>query len=104
MSIEVGRYTFEGPYKMFLTDELKDRAGVYAIHCYMNKTYDLIDVGETATIKSRLEQHERKGCWNRKCTGILTVSVYYTPRLRQVRRILIEQVIRKKYNPPCGRK
>lgn len=101
MNIKIGEYTFEGPYTS--TDELEDRAGVYVILCYRNKTYYPIDVGETATVKSRVKKHDRKDCWNRECTGNLTISVYYTPRMRQLRRIIIEQIIRKKYDPPCGR-
>ena len=101
MSINVGRYTFEGPYT--ITDKLEDRSGVYAIHCYKDNKYYLIDVGESASVKTRVENHDRKNCWERNCSGTLAVSVYYTPNLQQVGRIQIEQEIRTQYDPPCGK-
>lgn len=100
MSITVGRYTFEGPYTA--TADLKDRSGVYAIHCYRDNAYSLVDVGESATVKTRVDNHDRKACWERNCTGTLTVSVYYTPLLQQAGRMEIEQEIREQFNPPCG--
>lgn len=101
MSITVGKYTFEGPYT--LTGKLEDRSGIYAIHCYRDNKYLLVDVGESATVKSRVESHERKDCWTRACAGTLTVSAYYTPNLQQTGRIQIEQEIRNQFNPPCGK-
>jgi len=101
MSITVGGYTFEGPYT--LAGKLEDRSGIYAIHCYRDNKYYLIDVGESATVRSRVETHERKSCWQRNCSGALTVSVYYTPHLQQAGRMQIEQEIRNQYNPSCGK-
>ena len=100
MSITVGKYTFEGPYT--LTGKLEDRSGIYAIHCYKDNKYHLIDVGESATVKARVENHDRKTCWSRNCSGTLTVSAFYTPNLQQAGRMLIEQEIRRQYDPPCG--
>ena len=101
MAIQVGNYTFEGPYTN--TSALQDRSGVYAIHCYYSNTYYLIDVGESANVKSRVEGHDRKSCWSRNCNGILTASVYYTPNLLPTKRREIEQTIRAQFDPPCGR-
>lgn len=98
MSISVGKYTFEGPYTG--TNNLEDRSGVYAIHC-RNNNY-LLDVGESAKVKERIENHDRKDCWTRNCIGTVTVSVLYTPNHRQSGRMAIEQEIRNQYNPPCG--
>lgn len=100
MSIAVGSYTFEGPHTN--TDNLQDRSGVYAIHCYRDQAYYLIDVGESAQVKNRIDNHDRKDCWTRNCRGTLTVSVLYTPNLQQAGRQLIEQELRNQYNPPCG--
>lgn len=101
MAIRVGRYSFEGPYTS--TGKLEDRSGVYAIHCYRDNNYTLIDVGESANVKSRVESHERKDCWKRNCSSTLTVAVLYTPNLQQAGRMLIEQEIRNQYDPPCGK-
>ncbi len=100
MTITVGNYTFEGPYTN--TSSLNDNSGVYAIHCNRDGEYRLIDVGESATVKSRVDNHDRAECWNKNCSGTLTVSVLYTPNKQQAGRKEIEQELRNQYNPPCG--
>jgi hypothetical protein len=100
MSITVGPYTFDGPHKS--TDSLVDGAGVYAIHCYRDQRYYLVDVGESATVRTRVEGHDRQDCWRRNCNGALTVSVLYTPNLPQASRREVEQVIREQFAPCCG--
>jgi hypothetical protein len=102
MSITIGRYSFNGPYTS--TNDLEDRSGVYAIHCHRDNEYNIVDIGESATVKTRVENHDRKECWKRNCIGALTFSVYYTPGLQQAGRIEIEQDIRKQYRVPCGEK
>jgi hypothetical protein len=100
MAITVGNYSFEGPYTS--TDKLEDRSGVYAIHCKVEDKYYLIDIGESSEVKTRIENHDRRDCWTKNCKGTLTVSVYYTPNLQQPGRKLVEQELRKLYNPVCG--
>jgi len=100
MSIKIGDYTFDGPYT--LNSSLKDRSGVYAIICRENRKYYLIDVGESAGVKTRIETHDRKSCWERKCQGVLFVAIYYTPNLQQLGRKAVEQKIRNQYRIPCG--
>jgi len=100
MSITVGRYSFEGPFTD--TNSLEDRSGVYAIHCKQGEQYSLIDVGESATVKSRVENHDRADCWRRNCSGTLTVSALYTPNAQQAGRRSIEKELRDQYDPPCG--
>lgn len=100
MTIDIGQYRFDGPYTT--TDDLEDRSGIYVILCYQNNEYIVIDVGESATVRSRVDNHDRKDCWGRKCQGVLYVVVYYTPNLQQPGRMAIEQEIRDTYNPPCG--
>lgn len=102
VSITIGGYTFDGPHKG--TDKLEDRSGIYAILCYREEKYFVVDVGESATIKTRVEGHDRKECWKRNCTGTLMVAVLYTPNRQQVGRMEIEQTIRDKYDPPCGKR
>lgn len=100
MSITIGQYTFEGPYDN--TGPLEDRSGVYAILCVRDNKYRVVDVGESAQVKTRVENHERKACWMRNCSGSLMVAVYYTPHLQSSGRVSVEQEIRAQYNPPCG--
>lgn len=100
MSIRIGKYTFEGPYSS--TNLLEDRSGVYAIIDDKSDGLNLIDVGESSALKSRVENHERSDCWKRNNIGKLKVSVLYTPNQHQSGRMLIEQEIRNQYSPVCG--
>ena len=100
MSIRIGKYMFEGPYST--TDLLEDRSGVYAIIDNKSDGSTLIDVGESSTLKSRVENHERSDCWRRNGIGKLKAAVLYTPNQHQSGRMLIEQEIRNQYSPVCG--
>jgi hypothetical protein len=102
MTINIGKYTFEGPYTK--TGELLDRSGIYAILCHSGQSYNLVDVGESATVKSRVENHDRKDCWKRNCSSTLEVAVLYTPNAQQSGRMAIEQELRDQYKPPCGQR
>lgn len=100
MTITIGNYTFEGPYSNFAS--LLDRSGIYVILCLKDGKRLVIDVGESATVKSRVEGHDRAPCWRKHCAGTLEVAVYYTPNTQQPGRMQIEQELRKLYQPPCG--
>ncbi len=58
MTIRLGRYAFDGPY--ISTDSLQDKSGVYAIHCKREGKYYLIDVGESASVKERVQTPDRR--------------------------------------------
>lgn len=101
MTIEIGRWQFEGPYTH--TGSLYNGSGVYAIlDKRKNGINYVIDVGESATVKTRIETHDREDCWVRNQHGNLTVAVLYTPHLQQEGRRAIEQEIRSLYPPACG--
>lgn len=100
MSITVCGYEFDGPYSS--TDSLEDRSGVYAILCYANSRYSTLDVGESAEVKSRVENHDRKDCWRKHCAGTIAYAVRYTPGLQQPGRKEIEEDIRNRCYIPCG--
>jgi len=100
MTITVGEYTFEGPYKS--PEHLRDDAGIYAIHCLRRERYFLLDIGESSEVKSRVTDHDRKDCWLEHCHGTITYSVFYTPRKTQAERREVEKDLREKYEPVCG--
>lgn len=102
MSIKIGNYTFEGPYTK--VESLQDKSGVYVILCHNSQNYNVVDVGESATIKSRIENHDRKDCWKKNCSSTLEVAVLYTPNMQQAGRMGIEQELRDQYKPPCGQR
>lgn len=100
MTIRIGKYTFEEPFTS--ASSLQERAGVYVIICNNSNTNKVVDVGESANVKSRVESHDRRDCWKRNCSGTLLVAVLYTPNQQQVARMAIEKGMRDQYNAPCG--
>lgn len=101
MGLTVGEYQFEGPFCN--TDNLQDRSGIYVIVDHVNGQYNPIDCGESATVKSRVENHDRADCWSNKSAGKLMVAVMYSPRLQSPGRAAIEQELRNTYKFPCGK-
>jgi hypothetical protein len=100
MGFERWGYKIDGPYAS--SDSLKPRAGVYIIWCKKGDSLTVIDVGESANVKERVNNHERFDCWIRHCSGTTYYSATYTPNLQQAERIQIEQKIRRLTNLPCG--
>lgn len=102
MSIELSGYKFAGPYRS--ASALENRSGVYAILTPTSSTrYKVVDVGESATVKTRVENHDRQPCWRHHANGgDIRYAVYYTPGLQQAGRQAIEQKVREQYRPPCG--
>jgi len=102
LTVTIAGYTFNGPYSS--TGSIKDKSGVYAVLCKKDNKYFVVDVGESSTPKSRLDKHDRKGCWKRECTnGTIHYAIKYTPNLQQAGRMKVEQDIRAKINVPCGK-
>ncbi len=102
MSVKIGTLTFEGPYQN--TSKIEDKSGVYVILCRKNGELTVIDVGESATVRTRLDTHDRADCWRRNCSGTIEYCVYYTANQQQSGRMEIEQDLRAKYKPPCGKR
>ena len=102
MSIEIGNYSFEGYYSS--PTYLEDEPGLYAIFCRIYEKDVLLDVGESANVKSRVEDNEKSSCWRRNCPSALGYAVLYTPKLNEKKRMKIEDEIRDQYNPVCGRR
>ena len=101
MAIEISGYTFEGPYTG--TAYLKHEQGVYVI---LDKRRDgkwwVIDVGESEDVKDRIDNHDRKPCWERNRQGELGVAVLYTTNWSADQRRSIESRIREAFSPACG--
>ena len=98
--VTIGKCSFEGPYAN--TAYLQDKSGVYAIIDDRSSSLIVVDAGESANVKSRIENHERESCWTKNRIGTLKVAVFYTPGLHQAGRMQIEQEIRDQYRPACG--
>ena len=102
MSLVIVGQTFQGPFSS--TSSLEDRSGVYVIVTRRNSSekYTVVDAGESATVKTRVSNHDRSECWNQHNLGELKVTVCYTPNLGQPGRKEIEQEVRRQYSPACG--
>jgi hypothetical protein len=102
LGINIGGLVFDGPYPNVAS--LEDRSGVYVILTWWPTTreYQVLDVGESATVYTRVANHDRKEWWQVYRQHGIFVAVHYTPGLQQAGRRQIEQDIRRRYNPPCG--
>ena len=100
MSINIGNYTFEGPFAD--PASLKNASGVYSVLTRSNGTdsYSVVDIGESGTVRDRVTSHDRDECWKRqkKAAGLAYAAYYCDERTR----LAVEQTLRTKYNPPCG--
>ena len=100
MSIKLGKYTFDGPYKTAAT--LKDKSGVYAILCLTGVKFSVIDIGESSMVKTRIEGHFRSSFGNKYSSDTLMVAVCYTPNIQQAGRRLLQKELKLLLNPVCG--
>ena len=102
MSIVIQDYQFEGPFAS--THLLEDRAGVYVILTATGGGwYNVLDVGESENVRSRVQNHDRQACWmrNARAGGILYAALYMAGSTPDQRRV-VERTIRDTCKPPCG--
>ncbi len=69
----------------------------------------ILDVGQSATVKTRVKGHDRVACWQQHQKGQLRYCAHYTPSdvhdaVKESYRLIIEQDIRLQNNPTCGEK
>ncbi len=98
MTISIINYTFDGPFSS--VNDLKNQSGVYVIlgdHGAGNR--QVVDVGESNDVKTRVSNHDRANCWKRQGYSKLTVAALYT---NEARRMEIESQLREHFKPPCG--
>lgn len=104
MPIQVGGWSFKGPYS---ESELLDDPGVYVVldsrsDMYGRHEYIYIDVGESSSVRTRVYSHDRKPCWRRNAHGGITYAVLYLPGARADRRKEWERAVRGLAAFPCG--
>lgn len=86
--------------------DFADAAAVYVILCVAaDGSWKVLDVGQSGEVGSRIDQHDRRGCWARNCPGgNIWVCVYPMPanRFSKQDRERFERGLRVQYNPACG--
>ena len=99
MTIPIAGYPFEGPFAK--PSELLDLPGVYVVLGSNNSNVwtNVVDVGKSDQIKTRIETHNRRDCWQNQQYKYLGVAVFYVDKDSQ---IYIEADIRRASTPPCG--
>lgn len=78
---------------------LENRSGVYLV--IDSNAKKILDIGESATVRDRVENHDRKSCWERHSTSPIKYAVCYISSPTQ--RFSAEQDLRAKFKPPCGK-
>ena len=101
MSIQVGKYTAEGPF--LNTASLHNQSGVYVIlgRANDNARWSVVDVGESGEMRDRVENHDRAPCWRGQGHANLGVAAIYCDATR---RMAIEADLRAQFDPPCGKR
>lgn len=99
MSIKIGNYNFEGPFSS--TTSLKMQSGVYVILGRNSATgnWTVVDIGESGSVRERIENHDRAPCWRNRGYQEIAVAVFYC---NESQRMTIELQLRNQFNPPCG--
>jgi len=96
MPIQVSGYTFLGPY--YHNRRFNQDFG--CVYILVNHLNQLVDVGQTSGINSRIINHERKMCWIRNGCGEAGLYVYISPD--ENFRLVLERLIRTQHRPLCG--
>ena len=106
MTIAIDSYTAEGPYEdsSQLSFLLRSVQGVYVVltRSAVWQNWNVVDVGEASNVQNRIRTHDRRKDWVRYNEGVLAIAVIYTPASTDHERWLLEQHLRRLYNPPCG--
>lgn len=93
MSIEIGKYEFDGPFTS--TAYLEEKPGLYAVLRHENDKYELVYVGQANNIKECIELSETANRRAERCGNTLIVGYY--PRLsgRRERSKMVEDILRE---------
>ena len=99
-TIQICGHPFVGPF--YDLSKLPSIAGVYAPIDHRPTGYWLLDVGQSEDLRGRVSAHDRASSWHINCAGLLGVWIHPMPGSSAARRMLVESMIRTRYNPPCG--
>ena len=87
--------------------DFSDIAAIYIILCVNDDgSYKVIDIGQSGKLGERINTHDRKNCWKRKCPhGNIWVCVYKMPSKIYTKqdRLDLEKKWRAKHHNLCGK-
>lgn len=96
--LNVAGYTFSGPFQS--VDHLFRQSGVYLISVFNGVFHEVLDIGESHDIHTRVRNHDRANQWSHHAAGrTLHVSAFYCD---EPTRTLMERQLRARFNPACG--
>jgi len=99
--IPVAQYPFRGPYRS--AEKIEEAPGLFLVISEYNGKHYLLDIGHSDEVKKAIQNHERRGCWEKYRKGLIRYAVLYTEDLGSDGRRKLEEKIRKIYrNIPCG--
>ena len=103
VGIKIAGYAFSGPFTQAVL--LRKEAGIFVIVdlCPDGQRYP-IDVGESSTVKGRVETHERRRWWRINCLGQMGVAVLYRSGWSDLKRRELVKEIRQIYPFPGSRR
>ena len=88
MSILIGRYEFDGPYRSIA--DLEDKPGLYAVLHFEHDKYELIHVAEAQNIRELIHLSPMT---DTSSGGAVLLAACYTPKYgRQERRRMVEEI------------
>lgn len=86
-SIFIGKYEFAGPFDK--PGDIAEERGVFAVLCYHDREYELLDIGFADNLRKALMEHPDHDDWLDNCTGTLAAAVYYEPQMSEDEAIVL---------------
>ena len=84
--------------------DFSDIAAIYIIICVApDGSWTIIDIGQSGEVGTRIDSHDRRDCWKRKCPkGNLWVCVHPMPTKTYTKqdRLDLEHSLRSKHSNP----
>jgi hypothetical protein len=101
--------TIDGLYSVCVplsNANFSDVAAIYIIICVNpDGSWTIIDIGQSGELGTRIDLHDRRECWKRKCsTGNIWVCVYPMPanKYSKQERLNLERNLRSQHTNLCG--
>lgn len=94
MSLLIGRYEFNGP--LINWPRIENLPGIYAVLSFANQEFQLLELGESASLGDTVNETDRQLSWQSKATGMLSLCVHYSPRAGlNKRREIVNEIMRE---------